>query len=167
MPTAIPPSSDPPVADRPPLWTRDYILATLGTFTFFSSFLYLLSVLPDYIDEIGGAEWQVGLVVGGFGLLPIALRPYVGRWSDQGHRVTLMRLATVVFAAALFLMVFSADVWSLLALRIVQGIGMALWPTAASSLVAEVVPAPRRGEGFGFFGMAAAGAQISWHGFPA
>ena len=113
------------------------------------------------MDEIGGKEWQVGLVVGGFGLLPLILRPYVGRWSDQGHRLVMMRLGTLVFAGALFLMVFSADVWSLLALRLVQGIGMALWPTAASSLVAELIPPARRGEGLGFYGMAAAGAQIA------
>ena len=59
------------------------------------------------------------------------------------------------------LMVFSADIWSLLALRVVQGIGMALWPTASGSLVAEIVPARRRGEGLGFFGVAASGAQIA------
>ena len=159
-PPPSPPASSHIPARDPPLWTRNYVLATLGTFSFFSSFLYLLSVLPDYIDEIGGAEWQVGLVVGSFGLLPLVLRPFVGRWSDQGHRVVMLRIGAIVFAIALALMVFSADVWSLLALRLVQGIGMALWPTAASSLVAEVVPPARRGEGFGFFGMAAAGAQI-------
>jgi MFS family permease len=116
------------------------------------------------VDEIGGAEWQVGLVVGGFGLVPIFLRPFVGRWSDQGHRLRLMRGATVVFAGSLALMVLSADVWSLFGLRVVQGIGMAMWPTAAGSLVAEVTPRARRGEGLGFYGMAPAGAQI---GFPA
>ena len=83
MPNPPAPARD---ADAP-LWTRDYVLTTLGTFSFFASFLYLLSVLPDYIDEIGGAEWQVGLIVGSFGLLPLALRPFVGRWSDRGHRL--------------------------------------------------------------------------------
>ena len=150
-----------PAPDRPPLWTRDYILTTVGTFSFFASFMYLLSVLPDYVDEIGGAEWQVGLVVGGFGLLPLLIRPHVGRWCDEGKRLRLMRLGTVVFAVALFLMVFSQDVWSLLALRLVQGIGMALWPTPATSLAAELIPASRRGEGLGFYTMAASGAQIT------
>ena len=151
----------PPTPGRPPLFTRDYILTTVGTFSFFASFMYLLSVLPDYVDEIGGAEWQVGLVVGGFGLLPLLIRPHVGRWCDEGNRLRLMRLGTVVFALALFLMVFSQDVWSLLALRLVQGIGMALWPTSATSLAAELIPPSRRGEGLGFFGMAASGAQIT------
>ena len=150
-----------PDPGRPPLFTRDYVLTTLGTFSFFASFMYLLSVLPDYIDEIGGEEWQVGLVVGAFGLLPLLMRPHVGRWCDQGKRLLMMRLATLVFALALFLMVFSQDVWSLLALRLVQGTGMALWPTPATALAAEIIPTARRGEGLGFFGMAASGAQIT------
>ncbi len=154
------PVTEPPPG-RPPLFTRDYVLTTVGTFSFFASFMYLLSVLPDYIDEIGGAEWQVGLVVGAFGLLPLLIRPHVGRWCDEGRRLRLMRLGTVVFALALFLMVFSQDVWSLLALRIVQGIGMALWPTPATSLAAELIPPSRRGEGLGVYGMAASGAQIT------
>ena len=65
-----------------------------GTAGFFASFFYLLSVLPDYVDEIGGAKWQIGLVVGAFSVVPIGLRPFAGRWSDEGHRKLLMRLAS-------------------------------------------------------------------------
>ena len=46
----------------------------------------------------------------------------------------------------------SANVWSLLALRVVQGTGMGMYPTAAGSLVAEIAPLPRRGGGVGFLG---------------
>ena len=139
----------PPTPGRPPLFTRDYILTTVGTFSFFASFMYLLSVLPDYVDEIGGAEWQVGLVVGGFGLLPLLIRPHVGRWCDEGNRLRLMRLGTVVFALALFLMVFSQDVWSLLALA--PGAGD--WHGAVADVGdvagggADPAVAPRRGAG--------------------
>lgn len=149
---------------RARLWTSDYALTLLGTFTFFGSFFYLLSALPDYIDEIGGAEWQVGVIVGGFNLVPLVLRPFVGRWSDRGHRLLMMRVALVVFTLSLGLMVVAEDIWSLFALRVVQGIGMAMFPTAAGSLVAEVVPLPRRGEGVGFFGMATSASQMA---FPA
>jgi MFS family permease len=151
-------------APRPRLWTADYILTLFGTFTFFGSFFYLLSVLPEYVDEIGGEEWHIGLIVGGFNLIPLFLRPFAGRWSDRGQRVRLMRIALVIFAIALLLMVWSEDIWSLLALRVVQGIGMAMFPTAAGSLVAELAPLPRRGEGVGFFGMSTSLAQMI---FPA
>ena len=139
-------------------------LTLLGTFSFFGSFFYLLSVLPDYVDSIGGAEWHVGLIVGGFSIIPLFQRPFAGRWSDRGRRMIMMRVSLVIFAGSLLLMVWSADVWSLLALRVVQGIGMAMFPTAAGSLVAEVVPISRGGEGVGFFGMATSLSQMA---FPA
>lgn len=143
------------------LWTRDLALTLLGTVTFFGSLFYLLSVLPDYVDSVGGAKWQVGLIVGGISVVPLVLRPFVGRWSDAGRRKLLMRIGLVTLSASFVLMVFSEDVWSLFALRLVQGIGMTMFPTSAASLVAEVSPLPRRGEGLSFFGMAGGLAQIA------
>ena len=145
---------------RPGLWGRDFTLTLLGTFAFFGSFFYLLSVLPDYIDSIGGAKWQVGLIVGGFSVTPLVIRPFVGRWSDRGGRKRLMRIGLVTTAVSLVLMVASGDVLSLFLLRLVQGAGVAMYPTAAGSLVAEVAPLPRRGESLGFFGMASNAAQM-------
>ena len=145
---------------RPRLWTPDYALNLLGTVGFFGSFFYLLSVLPDYVDSIGGAKWQVGLIVGGFGIVPIFLRPFVGRWSDRGHRKRLQRAGLAITAVALVLMVFSEDVLSLFVLRVVQGLGVTMFPTAAASLAAEISPPSRRGEGLGYFGMATGVAQM-------
>ena len=132
-------------SSRPQVWGRDFTLTVLGTFTFFASFFYLLSVLPDYIGSIGGAKWQVGAIVSGFSAIPLVLRPFAGRWSDRGGRKRLMRVGFVVTAASLALMALSADVLSLFALRVVQGIGAATFPTAAGSIVAEVTPESRRG----------------------
>ena len=145
---------------RPPLWTLDFSLNALGTLGFFGSFFYLVSVLPEYIDSIGGEKWQIGVIVGGFGVVPMVLRPFVGRWSDRGHRKRLQRIGLLTMAASTGLMVFSEDVISLFLLRIAQGIGMALFPTAAASLAAELAPTVRRGEGLGYFGMATSSAQM-------
>ena len=148
------------VPARPPLWTKDYALTLVGTVGFFASFFYLLSVLPEYIDEIGGAKWQIGVVVGGFSIVPLVLRPFVGRWSDRGHRKSLMRFGLASMVLSLLLMTLSQDVLSLFLLRVVQGIGVATYPTGAASLIVEVSPASRRGEGVGFFGMATGVAQM-------
>ncbi len=147
-------------APGPPLWTLDFILNALGTVGFFGSFFYLVSVLPEYIDSIGGEKWQIGVIVGGFGFVPLVLRPFVGRWSDRGHRKRLQRIGILTMALSTVLMVLSEDVISLFALRVGQGIGMALFPTAAASLAAELAPPLRRGEGLGYFGMATSSAQM-------
>ncbi len=147
-------------APGPPLWTLDFILNALGTVGFFGSFFYLVSVLPEYIDSIGGEKWQIGVIVGGFGFVPLVLRPFVGRWSDRGHRKRLQRIGILTMALSTVLMVLSEDVISLFVLRVGQGIGMALFPTAAASLAAELAPSARRGEGLGYFGMATSSAQM-------
>ena len=153
-----PPAADPPA--KPPLWTLAFTLNALGTVGFFGSFFYLVSVLPEYVDSIGGEKWQIGLIVGGFGFVPMLLRPFVGRWSDRGHRKRLQRTGLLTLAVATGLMVFSEDIGSLFLLRIAQGVGMALFPTAAASLAAELAPPLRRGEGLGYFGMATGFAQM-------
>ena len=149
---------------RPRLWTWPYALNLLATFSFFGSFFYLISVLPDYVDEIGGAPWQVGVVVAGFTVVPLLTRPLVGRYADRGHRVRMMQIGVATLIISLALMVIAEDVWSLLLLRLAQGIGLAMFPTAAGSMIAELAPLPRRGEGVGYFGMASGGAQAV---FPA
>ncbi len=100
------------------------------------------------------------MIVGGYAVIPILLRPFVGRWSDAGRRIRLMRIGLLSFAVSFALMIFTESIWVFFALRCVQGIGMAAYPTAAGSFIAEIVPPRRRGEGLGFFGLATSGSQM-------
>ncbi len=151
--------SQSPVHER--LWGRDYVLTLLTTFSFFASVFYLTTPLPEYVDEIGGEAWEVGLIVGAFAVVPLGLRPYVGRWSDRGGRKRLVRVGLVVMALSVIPMAASEEILVLLALRLVQGIGVSMVPTSAMALIAAIVPPARRGEGVGFFGVAAGAAQMS------
>lgn len=143
-----------------PLWTLPYILSVLGVFSFFCCFFYLLTTFPEHLRELGAGTLEVSIVVGGFAFVPIFLRPLAGRWSDAGRRVLMMRLAMLCFIASFLLMIIVDDIWALFPLRLVQGIGMTAYPTPAGSMVAEIVPLPRRGEGLGFFGLATSVAQL-------
>ncbi len=151
-------SSLPP---RPPLWTFQFIFSLLGTASFFACFFYLTTTLPREMTDQGFNLTEVGLVVGGYAAIPILLRPFVGRWSDGGHRILQMRLALLAFIASFVLMIFTDNLWALFGLRCVQGVGMAAYPTSAGSLVAEIVPPIRRGEGLGFFGLSTSFAQTA------
>ena len=144
---------------RPPLWTLQYAFSLLGTASFFACFFYLTTTLPREMTDLGFNLFEIGLVVGGYAAIPIFLRPLVGRWSDGGHRIRQMRIALIAFVASFILMIFTENLWALFALRCVQGVGMAFYPTSAGSLVAEIVPPMRRGEGLGFFGLSTSFAQ--------
>jgi MFS family permease len=104
------------------------------------------------------------MVVAGFTVVPLLTRPLVGRYADRGYRVRMMQIGVATLIVGFALMVIAEDVWSLLAIRLTQGIGMAMFPTAAGSMIAELAPLPRRGEGIGYFGMASGTAQAA---FPA
>lgn len=144
---------------RPPLWTVQFVFSLLGTASFFACFFYLTTTLPREMTDLGFNLFEVGLVVGGYAMITIVLRPFVGRWSDAGHRVLQMRVALLMFIGSFLLMLFTDNLWALFGLRCVQGIGMAAYPTSAGSMVAEIVPGPRRGEGLGFFGLSTSFSQ--------
>ena len=149
----------PPV--KPPLWTLQYTLSLLGTLSFFACFFYLTTSLPRELNGQGFSLVEIGLVVGGYAIVPIVMRPFVGRYADAGYRIRQMRVGLTAFVISFILMMVTDNLWALFALRCVQGVGMATYPTSAGSLVAELVPGPRRGEGLGFFGLSTSFSQTT------
>ncbi len=135
------------------LWTLDFILTLLTSFSFFAGAFYLVTVLPSYIQELGGNPFQVGLVVGAWGYLPLVLRLYVGKFSNRSNKKLMIRLGLVSLIIVYFLMAYSKTIFALFILRFVQGIGSAAIPTASGTLIANITPFPRRGEGLGYFGI--------------
>ncbi len=135
------------------LWTPDFILTLLTSFSFFAGAFYLVTVLPSYIQELGGNPFQVGLVVGAWGYLPLILRLYVGKFSNRSNKKLMIRLGLVSLVIAYVLMAYSKTIIVLFVLRFIQGIGSAAIPTASGTLIANITPFPRRGEGLGYFGI--------------
>jgi MFS family permease len=165
------------MAVAPPLFTRPFVIICLATFFFYLSFCLILPVMPLYLAAMGGTSFQIGLIVGLFAFTAMILRPPTGWIIDtRGCRLVLVAGMTI-FMVASFGYVIARSVNTVLALRLFHGIGMGLFPTAATVVVAEVAPPIRRGEAMGWFGIAnslgyiigpAGGtAMASGAGFPA
>ncbi len=159
-----------------PLFTRPFVVTCLATFFFYLSFYFILPVMPLYVAAMGGTSTQIGLIIGLFAFMAMVLRPPAGWIIDtRGHRsVLLAGMAIFLLASLGYILARSVD--AVLALRLFHGVGMGLFPTAATVLVAEVAPPARRGEAMGWFGIAnsvglvigpAAGTAVaSRMGFP-
>ena len=65
----------------------------------------------------------------------------------------MIRLGLVSLVIVYILMAYSKTIVALFMLRFVQGIGSAAIPTASGTLIANITPFPRRGEGLGYFGI--------------
>jgi MFS family permease len=144
----------------PPLLTRAFVVICLATLFFYLSFYLILPVMPLYVTSLGGTPIQLGLIIGLFASVAMLVRPPAGWFIDtRGYRLVLLAGMAVFLLASLgYAVVRSVE--GILALRVFHGLGMGLFPTAATVLVAELAPLARRGEAMGWFGIANSGGLI-------
>jgi MFS family permease len=137
----------------PRLLSANFLLTCLTAFFSFTSFYLLLATLPVYIIEIGGTESEVGLIIFAFSTTAVTLRLLVGRAADERGKRFLMIAGALALSVCSGLYAAARSVLSLLALRVVHGVGWATYGTAANALVADIAPPERRGEAMGYYGM--------------
>lgn len=136
------------------LWTKSFISMTLAMLVLFTGFYLLLPTLPLFIKNMGGTETQVGLAAGAFTLTAVVFRPIVGGLLDRYGRRPFMIWGLLLFILAMCLYNWVSVIAMLLVLRVLHGVGWAFSTTAVSTSITDIIPAPRRGEGMGWFGMA-------------
>lgn len=68
------------------LWTKSFILMTVGLLFLFTAFYMMYPTLPLFIKQMGGDEAQVGLSMGAFMLSAVIFRPIVGELLDRFGR---------------------------------------------------------------------------------
>jgi MFS family permease len=145
----------PPPAASETLFTRDFLLVCFSTFLFSGSMFLLFAVLPLFIvQELHGAESQVGLIMGAFALSAVLSRPLSGRLVDTWSRKSCLVLGALIYIIFPALYTQATSVAVMMALRFFHGIGIAIYTTAGSVFVADLAPPARRGEAMGYYGMA-------------
>ena len=82
--------------------------ATLINFTFFLSFNGFV-LLPLHIQELGGTEIEIGVVMGLYSAVGIVCQPIIGPWVDAiGRRFFMVAGTVLVLAAAVLAAVFDS-----------------------------------------------------------
>jgi MFS family permease len=137
----------------PSLFTRDFVLLCFVTLSYFSSFFFFFPTLPFYIKHLGGHETDVGLLIGVSSLIACLVKPLAGRWIDRHGRVGLMSAAAGVFACMAVLHAWALNLPFLFGLRVVYGIAIGCFTTAAGAYLADVAPIARRGEAASYWGL--------------
>ena len=146
------------VAER--LWTKDLVLNLFISHFMFASYTAMLTIIPLYVIDLGGSEWQTGIVVGSFGLLSIPIRQMAGRWITNFGAKKVAIAGTAVLGIATLLHVGAFNVWMIIPVRVVQGTGLAIGPVATATIIAILAPSNRRAEGMAYNGNAIALANL-------
>lgn len=135
------------------IWTKDFVLICLANFFIFLGFQMTLPTIPLFVEHLGGNDQLIGFVVGIFTFSALLVRPYAGHALESKGRGFVYLIGLAIFVLSVGSFAFAASIFYLFAMRIVQGIGWGFSTTASGTIASDLIPAKRRGEGMGYYGL--------------
>ena len=141
------------VKDR--LFTRDYIFVCIAAFMMSFSFFILVPTLPLYLkDTFGIGQAMVGVVLSCYVVAVLSVRPMAGFVADTLPRKSVYIISYAIFVASFLGYFFITQTLALfILLRVFHGFSFGMLTTAGNTLVIDVMPSSRRGEGLGYYGV--------------
>jgi len=137
------------------LWSRDFVLLSGSSLLLWASFYCLVPTLPLFaVERLQCSESQVGLISGAMTITAIVARLLAGYALDRWGRRWIHIVSLVAFCAVMLSHNLVRSMLMLLVIRLLVGIPFGVSTTASITVAADLVPAARRGEGMGHFGLA-------------
>lgn len=140
------------------LWVKDFVFSITANFFSFCGYYLLIPTLPLILSASGSNNIQIGYVTGVFALAAVFIRPFSAVFSRQIGVKQLLYLGIIINAVSILAYSEVSTNWALAAIRIIHGIGYGITTTIIPTIAAGIIPAGRRGEGFGLFGAGAVAA---------
>ena len=143
-----------PSVQKPALWTKNYILAFTANLLMFFAFYLLLPILPFYLTkDLGQTEALSGIILSLYTLAALCIRPFAGYIVDTFSRKPLYLICYSVFTVIFAGYTIAAALTLFIVLRVLHGFSFGITTVSGNTLAIDVMPAERRGEGIGYFGM--------------
>jgi EmrB/QacA subfamily drug resistance transporter len=123
-----------------------------------SSFMPL--AFPDMIEDLDSSTAEIVWVALGYLVAATGPMLLAARVADAYGHVRLFQAGTVIYSLAMIACTFAPDVPVLIALRLVQGFGMALFLPTTFAIATRIYGPERRGRALGLLQAANAGGFI-------
>ena len=125
-----------------------FTVSSFGTFFLF----------PLLITSYGGSKSDIGIIMGVFALSSVLCRPWISNMIDRiGRKRSYTIGCSIMSVLPLIYLLFRGNLshfyLSLILVRIVHGVGLAICFTASFTYIADIVPEGRLNEGIGMFGV--------------
>ena len=131
-------------------------MAFSNLFTVSSFGIFFL--FPLLITGYGGSKSDIGIIMGVFALSSVLCRPWISNMIDRiGRKRSYTVGCSIMSILPLIYLLFRGNLshfyLSLILVRIVHGVGLAICFTASFTYIADIVPEERLNEGIGMFGV--------------
>ncbi|WP_010529538.1 MFS transporter [Lentibacillus jeotgali] len=136
------------------LWTKDFMIISLANFFLYLVFYLLLVTMTVYaVEQFHVSESQAGLVTGIFIIGTLIGRLFIGRLITSIGNKKMLYFGLIFFVLMSLLYFVDGGITFFLITRLLHGIALGAASTATGTIVAEVIPAERKGEGIGYYSM--------------
>ena len=123
-------------------------------FTLFFAFYVLTPLLPLYLSEHFGATKDViGLVLSGYTITALVVRPFSGYVVDTFPRKTVLMVCFSAFAIFFAGYLAASSLLLFTIVRTLHGGPFGALTVANSTVAIDVLPSSRRTEGIGYYGL--------------
>ncbi len=137
------------------LVTPSYLLIIAANFLQFFGFWLLIPVLPFYLQEVFGADkTSIGAILSCYTVAALCIRPFSGYLLDTFARKPLYLLAYFLFTAMFGGYLLAGTLTLFILFRVIHGISFGMVTVSGNTIVIDIMPSSRRGEGLGYYGLA-------------
>lgn len=134
------------------LWSKDYIFDIGVNFLVYCVHFFLMLWSTAYaIDMWNASIGMAGLASGLFIVGALCARIPAGRFIDFVGRRRMFLIGSFLFFVMIFGYIFAPSLGVFMVVRFIHGLSFGTTSTAASTVVAALVPLKRMGTGIGYF----------------
>ncbi|WP_010676641.1 MFS transporter [Bacillus timonensis] len=134
------------------LWTKDFIIMFFTSFFITLVYFLLVTTMAVYaIQQFNASESMAGLAASIFVIGAFISRLFTGRYLETIGRKRVLMVGALLFFVPTLLYFTVSNMNLLLLVRFIHGAGFGISTTALSTIVIDIIPKERRGEGISYF----------------
>lgn len=136
------------------LITPGYCFILAANFLLYFGFWLLIPVLPFYLSEVFGAgNSAIGIILSCYTVAALCIRPFSGYFLDTFARKPLYMLAYFIFMSMFAGYIIAGSLALFILFRIIHGVSFGMVTVGGNTVVIDIMPSSRRGEGLGYYGL--------------
>lgn len=136
------------------LWTPSFFAACGANVCMFFAFYMIMPILPMYIIERFMVDESVaGMVLSSYIIMALLFRPFAGFMVDSFPRKALMIICYTSYIAFFGGYMLAGTLALFAIMRATHGLTFGMATVSMNTVAVDIMPAFRRGEGIGYFGV--------------
>lgn len=136
------------------LVTPSYCFILAANFLLYFGFWLLIPVLPFYLSEVFSVgNSTIGIILSCYTVAALCIRPFSGYFLDSFARKPLYLMAYFIFMTMFAGYIIAGSLTLFILFRIIQGVSFGMVTVGGNTVVIDIMPSSRRGEGLGYYGL--------------